>query len=161
VTETVVPSYAHPTTTSIAAHLLTEHVTTGIAATDIATTAPQDLLDWHDADHRHVAPLYLGHTHDDGHHTARPTATDDQAVHQATLKAIRDGKPVGNLPDILARAQAVTARLAAADHADATGQPLPPGGRALSPYDRRCLEIAETVAERALKKARRSGRLAA
>lgn len=158
-TDTVVPTHLHPTLATIGDHLLAEHLTTGITAESVAGATPAELLAWHDADHRLVRTLYLGHDHGDVATAAAPPAADhDAKVHAATLKAIAEGRPVANVDEMVAWAASVEARLAADN--TAPGGQRRAGAGVVSPYDRRCLEVAAAVAERALRTNKRRGRAA-
>lgn len=150
------PSHQHPTTATVVEHLATEHLTTGITRLSMAGVDPIELLRWHDVDHRLVRVQLLGHTHS-ATPTPAPTVGDDDRIHQATLKSIAEGKTVPGVDDMCRRAAAVNARLAQADADTAAGRPLAPGARTCSPYDRRCIEVATAVADRAARQTRRRG----
>ena len=147
-------AHLEPTSATIAAHLIAEHLTTGLGTDAVIGTPVDELLRWHDVDHRHVTDHLLGHTHSATPAVA-PSVDHDAKVHTATLKAIAEGRPVANVDEMCRRAAEITARRARADTDEAAGRPIAPGARVLSPYDRRCLEVAQAVADRATRRARR------
>lgn len=125
------------TADSIAEHLYDRH---GFPDHVLADATTAEMLGWHTAEHRHRLEEHLGHTHRD---TATAETTGDDPIHTANLKALRDGKPIPNLDEILERAAYAQARRLA--------------GRPLSLYDRQCIELERVVAERAARRARRRG----
>lgn len=149
-----VPAVAHPSPATIAAHLADAHRNTGITIDDIAAATPAELITWHEVDHLHCSPTWLGHTHT-AHHKAPAIVHEnpDEHVHAAILKTIADGGTVPGLEVILQRAAKATARAAAARHA-ADGSRIPGAGR-LSRADERDIEIAKAVADRAARRTRR------
>lgn len=147
---------AHPTRQAIAAHLLEHHTNTGLGLDTIARYSGDELLAFHEVDHRHCATSWLGHFHTATPPPA-PAPSSDDAIHRAMLKAIDKGSPVPNLDDILARAARASARAAARRHDD-EGRRIPGAGVDLSPAERRDLEIAQAVATRAARRARRTTR---
>lgn len=150
------PSHREPTTATIAEHLADHHLTTGITLASMVGVDPLELLRWHDVDHRHVRPDLLGHTHS-GTHDAEPVPTDpDEKIHAATLKAIAEGRTVAGVDDMCKRAATVAVRQARAKAAREAGERPAPGDAVVSPHDRRCLEVAKAVADRAARRTRRS-----
>lgn len=126
---------AEPTRATIAGHLwedhqIPDHVLDGVPA--------DQLLVWHAAEHRHRTVEFLRHTHRPG---GAPTGGPVDPVHEAKVRAVRDGKGLPDLEQILDRAAYAQARQT---------DRLP-----LSPYDRQCLEIAAAHAERNARRARR------
>jgi hypothetical protein len=125
------------TADTIAEHLYDRH---GVPDQVLAGATATEMLGWHAAEHRHRLDDHLGHTHTD---TATTETTTSDPIHAANLKALRDGKQIPNLEEILERAAYAQARRLA--------------GRPLSIYDRQCIELERVVAERAARRARRRG----
>lgn len=135
----VVPRRAEPTAESVARHLVFDHnVPTGV----VDGVDPVVLLGWHAAEHRHRTIVELvGHTHVDEHDVSLSL---DERAHATDLRNARDGKLApARLNEFLDRAAYAAKRR----HA----------GLVLSDYDRRALEVAQAVAERAARLAKRRG----
>ena len=126
---------------------------TGLTVDVIAAHTADELLAFHEVDHRHCATSYLGHTHTS---TLPPpeAPTDDRRIHEAMLKAVKAGKRVANLDEILDRARQASIRRMAATTDPATGARIPGAGR-LSQADLDALEIAQALAERTARRQRR------
>lgn len=133
------PRLVQPVTTgTVAAHVRDRH---GFPAGVLAEATEDQLITYHEAEHRFRSIEFLGHTHDP---KAAIVLSDDDAAHQQTLRRIAEGKNPPDITEILERV-------------DTYIEPRRAAGDVLSPYDRRCLEIAQAVAQRAARLARRRG----
>lgn len=136
------PRRPDPTLVSVAGHLAVEHL---VPASVLDEFQPEQLLRIHVAEHKFRTATEsltaLGHTHlapDD-----KGLSVEDQA-HATDLRMARDGKLApARLNEFLDRAAYAAQRRQA-------GQPL-------SAYDRRSLEVAQVVAHRSVRLARRRG----
>lgn len=138
-----VPRRPDPSLISVAAHLAVDHL---FPAAVVDAYPPYQLLRIHAAEHKFrqgVESLRaLAHTHLAAEDAA---LSDVDRAHAGDLRMARDGKLApARLGEFLDRAAYAAQRRQA--------------GQALSPYDRRALEVAQAVAERSARKARRPSR---
>lgn len=129
---TVVAAPAGPK--ALRRHLMVEH---RIPTTVLDEHSPKEWANWHTAEHKHRLPEFLRHRHD-----APAPIEAAEGEHAGRLRAARDGK----LPASIT--QEVIDRAAYAAKRRAEGLPV-------SPYDRECSEVAQEIAARAARKARK------
>lgn len=116
---------------ALAKHLTYTH---GLPRRVVADATPAEHDQWHTAEHRYHT--LLDHDHD------TPPAQAASVEHQALLVAAAKGKLRGDALDaILRRAEYASQRRSE--------------GHRLSRYDRECLEIAQVIAERNARRARK------
>ncbi|HRW40789.1 MAG TPA: hypothetical protein P5193_04500 [Microthrixaceae bacterium] len=155
-----ITTHPYPTRATIAAHLTVHHTNTGLDVDVIAAHHPDELLLFHEQDHHYCATGFLGHDHS-AIATTDPapdgSVDSDRRIHEANLRAVREGKRIANLDEILRRAAQASARRMAATTDPATGARIPGAGR-LSQADHDALEIEQAIAARAARRAKRASR---
>lgn len=130
----IVPPVTHA---DVADHLRARH---GFPLHVLNTATVTDLVSYHEAEHRFRTGEFLAHTHDPN---AGQVLDPDEEIHQATLKAIREGR----LAPALLEEYVERGEYAQTRRAD---------GLPLSRYDQRCIEVCELVATRNARRARRA-----